>query len=494
MQSVRYYPRNTTAAHLLGYMVSNNDSVEGEEAFFSYRLPDFRGVVGIEGGLDMTLRGKAGTKTVTVNYLGYRQSDNIWANAEAGRNVSLTIDLKLQAVCEQSMRKHAGPNARGAVVVMDVNTGDILSLASSPSSDPNYFINKFPPAEWERWGDVAIGVQKNRGTHELYQPGSTFKPIVALAALENGLDQSETIRVEPNPKNAGRGVIFVGRDRTAISDTATPGDYNLRRALVKSSNAYFVTVGLRPGVFSRVADLARRLHLGERFGSDVLPLMQESAGHFPTQDTIKSRWMPGDTAHVSIGQGKMDVTPLQMAVMTSALANGGNVLWPRLVARTESQDTTSAETPVVFPNKRVRDHLGVSERNLKIVRDAMVAETEDDADNATGRHVRIPGLRICGKTGTAERKERGETRNTTWFISYAPYEQPRYAVVVMVEDGQSGGGTCAPVAREVYLALQKDFLSPKPTIQSPESRVPGRPANARTVTRLGTSDSGHRTN
>ncbi|NOS69857.1 MAG: hypothetical protein HOP33_07995 [Verrucomicrobia bacterium] len=493
-QSVRHYPRNTTAAHLLGYMVSNNDSVEGEEAFFSYRLPDFRGVVGIEGGMDMTLRGKAGTKTVTVNYLGYRQSENVWAAAENGRNVGLTIDLKLQATCEQSLRTHAGAEARGAVVVMNVNTGDILALASSPSSNPNYFINKFPPAEWQRWGDNTIGVQKNRATHELYQPGSTFKPIVALAALEKGLDPSETIHVEPNPKNPNRGVIYVGRNRESINDTATPGPYNLRRALVKSSNFYFVTMGLRPGVFNRVSELAHRLHLGERFGSDVLPLMQESAGHFPTEKMISSQWMPGDTAHVSIGQGKMDVTPLQMAVLTSALANGGNVLWPRLVARTQTQDMNALEPSIEFPNKRVRDHLGVSDRNIRIVREAMLAETEDDEDRATGLRVRVPGLRICGKTGTAERKERGEIHNTTWFISYAPYEQPRYAVVVMVEDGQSGGGTCAPVAHDVYLALQKDFLGPKTIVQSPRPTVPSRIADARGNTLPRTTNHEPRTN
>jgi len=464
VQSTRQYPHGTTAAHLLGYMVSNNDSMEGEEAFFSYRLPDYRGVVGIEGGLDRALRGRAGTKTVTVNYLGYRQSENIWAPAEAGANVVLTIDLKLQAACEQAFRTRAGQDARGAVVVMDVNTGDILALVSSPVSDPNYFINKFPASEWRRWNDPGIGVQKNRATRETYQPGSTFKPIIALAALELGLDPAETIHVEPNPRNAARGVIYVGKNRQTINDTAPPGDYDLRKALAKSSNAYFVSIGLRPGVFDRVQELGRRLHLGERFGPDVLPLMQESSGNFPIREVLRSRWMPGNTAHISIGQGQMDVTALQMAVMTSALANGGDVLWPRLVARMESQDPTTTEQPVVFPHKRVRDRLGVSQRNLQHVREGMLADTEDPG--GTGRYSTVPGLRICGKTGTAERNERGEVHNTTWFISYAPYERPRYAVVVMVEDGQSGGGTCAPVARDVYLALQKTLMNPNSTVQS----------------------------
>jgi cell division protein FtsI/penicillin-binding protein 2 len=149
----------------------------------------------------------------------------------------------------------------------------------------------------------------------------------------------------------------------------------------------------------------------------------------------------------------MDVTPLQMAVMTSALANGGKVLWPRLISRIEPPDPASWEKPTLIPPGRVRDELGVSANSLRIVRDAMLAETEDP--EGTGRAAAVPGLRVCGKTGTAdaERTERGQKLNTVWFISYAPADQPRYAVVVMVENGQSGGTTCAPVAHDIYTAL-----------------------------------------
>jgi penicillin-binding protein 2 len=230
----------------------------------------------------------------------------------------------------------------------------------------------------------------------------------------------------------------------------------LRRALVRSSNTYFVTNGLRPGVFARVVELGRRLHLGERIG---LPLKQETGGHFPTAADIRN-WPPGEKANICIGQGKMDVTPVQMAVMTAALANGGKVLLPRLVDRLESQDPTGLEPPITFPNGVVRDNLGIQPRHIQTVRDAMLAETEDP--EGTGhRYVNVPGLRICGKTGTAERIEAGEKRNTTWFISYAPYDNPKYAVVVMAEDGESGGKTCGPVAADVYTALIKPPAQPK---------------------------------
>jgi cell division protein FtsI/penicillin-binding protein 2 len=265
--------------------------------------------------------------------------------------------------------------------------------------------------------------------------------------LENGLNPDEIFHVEPNLADPNRGAVLVGRDK--IRDTASPGEYNLRKAIVKSSNSYFVMIGIQPGVFSHVVELARRLHLDELNG---LPLRQESRGEFPTPERRRSNWGAGHIAHISIGQGEMSVTPMHMAVLTSALANGGKVLWPRLVSRLEPQNPTSVESPTNFTAGRIRDRLGVNPHYLQIVRNAMVAETEDN--EGTGKHARLEGLRICGKTGTAERIERGQKRNTTWFISFAPYEGPaRYAVVVMVEDGASGGASCAPVARDIYKKL-----------------------------------------
>ncbi len=451
VQPIRVYPYGTTAAHVLGYLRKDDSSAEGEEAFFWYRMPDYRGLVGIEGGYDSQLRGRAGAKSVQVNNLGYRQTENIWSAVEPGQNVVLTLDLKIQQAAEASVRKLLGPDAHAAVVVMDVESGDLLTLASSPSTDPNNFIRGFSLAERERWHDETLGVQKNRATAEQYQAGSIFKTIVALAALENGLNPQEIYRVAENPAIPTKGIIYVGRQ--AFHDTVPPGDYDLRRAIVRSSNAYFITNGLRPGVFERVVELGRRLHLAERIG---LPLMQDAAGHFPKPDQVRN-WPAGNTANICIGQGVMDVTPLQMAVMAGALANGGKVLWPRLVDRLEAPEATSLEAPTVFPKNRIRDELGVSERNLNIVREAMLAETEDMVEG-TGKKVHVDGLRICGKTGTAERKEQGVKRNTTWFISFAPYEKPRYAVVVMVENGDSGGRTCAPIAQDVYLALQNREL------------------------------------
>ena len=445
IQSARYYPNGTTAAHLLGHLKKDDRSIEGEASFFNYRLTDYRGELGIEGGYDPQLHGQAGEKSVLVNNLGFHQGENILSPVEPGRNVVLTIDLAIQQAAEKALPM-LGPETRGAAVVMDVNTGDVLALASVPTYDPNVFIPNISATDYVWLSDARLRPQINRATQGQYQAGSTFKTLVALAALENGLNPEEIYHVAPNPANPGKGIIYIGNQ--PFHDTAPPGDYNLRRALVRSSNAYFINHGLRHGVLDRVVELGGRLHLGEKIG---MHLSQEAAGHFPKAEKVRS-WTAGNSANICIGQGEMDVTPLQMAVLTSALANGGEVLQPQLVDRIESQDPSGLEPAAIFPKHQVRDVLGVSRRSLQILHDDMLAETED-AIEGTGRPARVAGLRICGKTGTAERTEHGEKRNTTWFISFAPYEHPKYAVVVAVEDGGSGGGTCAPVAKKIYEAL-----------------------------------------
>lgn len=444
IQSARRYPYQTAAAHVLGFLHSDDSSAVDEVAFFSYRLPDYRGVLGIEAGYDQELRGTAGGKSVLVNNVGYRQTETVWSQAEPGRNVVLTLDLPIQQAAEGALQEKFGPSTRGAVVVMEVNTGDILALASSPTFNPNYSVQGFPPGESQWRSDPKLRPIINRATYENFLPGSIFKTVVAMACLENGLDTEEVIY---NP-----GYIMIGRKR--IGDLARPGSYNFHRAFIKSSNTYFITNGLRAGV-GNIVRLGQRLHLGERIG---LPTRQDAPGHFPTLQRISAGWFPVDSAYLCIGQGEVDVTPLQMAVLTAAIANGGKVLWPRLVMRLESPDPASGEPPTLYESGRVRDDLGVKPRTLSILREAMLADVED-ADEGTGREAAVPGLRICGKTGTAQKKNifGGLEEDQTWFISFAPFEQPRYAVVVLieVEHGGSGGGTCAPVAKRIYQALQQ---------------------------------------
>ncbi|SPE52840.1 Penicillin-binding protein 2 [Verrucomicrobia bacterium] len=456
VQSLRVYPLGTTASHVLGRLTRDESSQEGEEAFFSYRLPDYRGKVGIEYGFDRQLRGVAGAKSVLVNNLGYRQTENVWSPAEAGQNVVVCLDSYIQQAAERALPIF-GPATHGAVIVMDVNTGDILAMASSPTLNPNFFVQGFPPGEYQQISSMRA--EMNLCTQENYQPGSIFKTVVGMAALEAGLDPEQTFAISADPQRPDKAMIRVGSQ--TFHDTAPPGDFNFRRALKLSSNSYFISNGLRTGI-ENIARLAHRLHLGERTG---MPTRQEVSGRFPTLHRVENNlvdndghnWFDGDTANLCIGQGPIAVTPLQMAVMTAAIANGGKVLWPRLVDRIEPQDPTSNLGTQVFPSAQVRDELGVKPRTLQLLREAMLADVED-ADG-TGRQARVPNLRICGKTGTSQKKDASGKleEHVTWFASFAPYETPHYAVLVMVEVPSgilaSGGGDCAPIARKIYTAI-----------------------------------------
>ncbi len=436
VQSYRYYPYGTLAGHVLGYLVRDNRSQQGEDAYFSYRLPDYRGVVGIEGGFDKELRGRAGAEEVLVNNLGYRQSTTILSPPRPGRNVVLTLDLRLEQAATHSIERRLGTNATAAVVVMDVHTGDVLAMVSSPAINPDYRMNS---ASW--LNDPALRPQINRASQQNYAPGSIFKLIVALACLKAGLNPNATI---DNP-----GYIYIGRRH--IRDLAPPGEYNLKKAIMHSSNTYFITNGVWAGP-KKIVQMGEQFDLGERTG---LPTLQETPGIFPSvADVTRPSWHAGDTANLSIGQGDIAVTPVQMAVMVSAIANGGKVLWPRLVERIEPPEPDSGEKPTVFPSGVVRDTLNVPQRDLQILCEAMLAETEE----GTGREAQVPGLQICGKTGTAQvMNARGqEINNTTWFASFAPYGNPRYAVLVMVEGGVWGGTTCAPIAHDIYEQIMKD--------------------------------------
>ena len=454
MQSARNFPNGTVAAHVLGYLQHDDSSGTGEEAFYNYRLPDYKGLSGIEGQFNDDLHGRAGAESVLVNNLGYRQSANVWNKSEPGHNVVLTVDMDIQKAAEDSLRNHWGAGVRGSVVVMDVRNGDILAMVSSPAYDPNQFAQGINADKYQAFKDS--GAENNRATHENYAPGSIFKTVVALAALENGLDPNRTFRVDPNPRDTAKGGIFIGR--RLIRDTAPPGEYKFQRAFIHSSNSYFVTNGIRAGV-ENIVRIGQEFHLGERTG---LFARQETGGSFPTLDRVRANdWHDGDTANMCIGQGEIAVTPVQMAVMIAAIANGGTVLFPRLVQRIEPVDEDSTEPAKDLPAGLVRDRLTVRPRSLQLVREAMLADVE--STEGTGTKAAVPGFRICGKTGTAQVQDGANhlTGYNFWFASFAPYENPRYSVVVMVQSAGtgSGGTVCAPIAHDIYEAIvQKNQL------------------------------------
>jgi len=437
--SSRTYP-HAAAAHLIGYLKRDDSSSEDEDSFYHYRMPDFVGRTGIELLFDQNLRGRAGTRTMLVNNLGYRQSEHMSTPAGAGHNVVLTLDLAIQRAAEQALAT-ARPDVEGAVVVMDPTNGDILAIASAPTFNPGDFVPRIDSDAWDRLRDPQLRPLILRATQERYPPGSIFKIITGLAALEAGGLNPAEIFSSPGHFQLGR--------RT-IKDTAPAGNYNFRRAFIHSSNTYFIHHALQAGP-DRLTEMGERFFLGKSTG--LLP-GQEVAGQFPDRAKLREGWAPGDTANLSIGQGPVTVTPLQMAVMTSAVVNGGKVWWPRLVDRIESPEADAVNPVEQFPAARLRGDLNVNPKNLDTIRDAMLADVEDP--EGTGRRAAVPGMKIGGKTGTAEVQRGGRNVDKiTWFVSFAPYENPKYVVVVMIESGSSGGGTCAPVAQKIYRAIQQ---------------------------------------
>jgi penicillin-binding protein 2 len=465
LEPEREYPNGTIAAHVLGETVRETEgqSLADEESFYNYRLPDYVGKTGIEGKYNNELHGHPGVAAVLVNNKGYRISEDVETPPQVGADVTLTVDLDLQQAAEDALtkaiidKKKSGDEVNGAVVVMDVRNGDVLAMASSPVFDPNDFAEGISTEKFNALQQVQA--EKNRATFENYAPGSIFKPVVGLAALDNGLNPNEVYHVEKNPTKPDHGCIYVGKRK--IEDTAPSGDYDFKHALIHSSNSYFINYGLQVAHIENIVALGKQFHFGERTG---LFSNQETKGSFPTPVQVQkiSGWTDGETANICIGQGAIDVTPLQIAVAYSAIANGGTVFWPRIVSRINSPDVSDSATN--FPAARVRDQLRVKPGSMKILHAAMF----DDVQSAegTGKEAKVPGLNICAKTGTAQVQDEHNRLigHNYWFASFAPAESPRYAVVTMMQSptlGGSGGGNCAPIAHDIYEAIVKKETAPK---------------------------------
>ena len=427
----RYYPE-MSVAHLVGHL-RKDTSVKEESAAYNYRLPDFRGVIGLEQTFDDKIRGQPGTRTMLVNHLGYRQSESLIVPSQPGNHIYLTIDLEIQKIAHAALAK-SGHKA-GAAVVLDVNNGDVIALASHPAFDPNEFIPSIGPKKWAEYRNSNPSPLLFRATQERYPPGSIFKIISGLAALESGVVKTNDIMYSAGHYQLGR---------RNIDDTAPPGQYDFKKAFKHSSNTYFIHHGLACGI-ENIIRMGNQFFLGQRSG--LLP-RQEVAGQFPTLEEVRGNWRDGDTANIAIGQGRITVTPLQMGLMTAAVANGGRIFWPRLVARIEPADPDAFIEAMSFPKGKVRGQLRVNPRNLKALQHAMWADVHEES--GTGWRSKIESYAVCGKTGTAEVRSGGRRDKITWFASYAPYKHPRYAIVVMVESGISGGRTCAPIAKKMF--------------------------------------------
>ncbi|MEZ5647886.1 MAG: penicillin-binding protein 2 [Alphaproteobacteria bacterium] len=450
----RFYPQGSTAAHVLGYV---SIVAEGEQTGDPLlELPDFRvGKNGVERRYDKIMRGKAGTSEVEVNALGRVVRELHRHEGGAGNDIVLTLDIELQKFVMGRL-----PSEGAAAVVLDIHSGEVLSMASTPSYDPNRFSNGIAVNEWQELISDPRTPLVNKAIHGQYAPGSTFKIIVALAALEAGMQLDFTATCP--------GYKEIGGSRFHCWKHDGHGEIDLYRAMAGSCDVFFYELGLKIGV-DRMAAMARRLGLGSLLGID---LPGEASGFVPTREwkrsVLNQPWWQGDTLITSIGQGAVLGTPLQLAMMAARVANGGKAITPHVMR--EIRDGTTVVQSISSPNTLV-SHLGISRESLDVVMKAMNGVVNEPGGTAYGSRITMPGFSMAGKTGTsqvrritaAEREAGIKTndelpwaqRDHAVFVAFGPVTQPRYACAVVVEHGGSGAKVAAPIARDILLELQK---------------------------------------
>ncbi|HEX8388331.1 MAG TPA: penicillin-binding protein 2 [Sphingomonas sp.] len=428
----RYYPAGAAVAHLTGYVGTATAEQFKESKDQLLVTPGFKlGKDGLEKKLEPLLRGKAGAKRVEVTARGRLVQPLATRPDTPGRNIRLTIDAGLQEYAARRL----GSNS-GSVVVVDCRSGDLLAMVSMPAYDPNSFSDGISNLEWRMLSDDDHIPLMNKALQGLYPPGSTFKPATAMAGLRAGIDPEHVVNCPGGYQLGNRFFRCLGRH----------GPMNLHRAIARSCNTYFYTVGREVGM-DAVAAAARQLGLGAEYD---LPFPSQRYGTIPDpawkERKYKQKWTQADTLNASIGQGYILTSPLQLGVQVARIASGRRLM-PRVLAG----------APVDAPL------LDVPPERMALIRSGM-DEVVNGAGTAVRSRLQLDGIRMGGKTGTAQvRRIAGGARggsNVPWkyrdhglFVGFAPVDDPRYAVSVVIEHGMSGSGAAAPVARDVITWL-----------------------------------------
>jgi penicillin-binding protein 2 len=432
----RHYPYGGLASHQLGYLGKVSQAQRKQE---QADIGLLIGQGGLEKIYDKYLRGIPGRRMIQVNASGRKVKDLGIEEPRPGTDIYLTMDLDAQKAAEDGLGDRPG-----AVVAMDPNTGEILALASHPNFDPNLFPRGISPKDWVRLTEDPSHPLYNRAIQSVYPPGSTFKIIVALAGLEYGV-------IKPDEKITCHGFITSGRRSFRCWKNHGHGPVSLHQAIVESCDVYFYTMGDRIG-WDRVAEFAKKLGYGSLTG---IPLPDEKPGLIPTTEWKKKRtgeaWYAGDSYINSIGQGFVLVSPIQACQMIGAIANGGYFYRPFLLKQTRNRETGAVKT---FASDRERV-VKLDADALELVRSGLIGVVNEPGGTAHG--AQTPMAIVAGKTGTSQvvaqkvpgRKLSESTRDHAWFIAYAPADNPKIAVAVLVEHGGHGGSAAAPVARKV---------------------------------------------
>ena len=439
---VRYYPYAEAMSHVIGYVgaVSENDLDDRD----LLKLPDFKvGKDGVEKKLELQLRGKPGVKEVEVNVHGLAVRELNTQLSTPGKEIHLTLDARLQNYTFDLLKDESA-----GCVVMDIERGDILTLMSCPSFDPNRFSKGITTKYWNALRENERIPLMNKATTGQYPPGSTFKMLVGIAGLEAGA-------VKEYERVYCPGHFFLGKHRFNCWKPGGHGNMDYRSAIAQSCDVYFYTVAQRVGI-EKIAEMAHNFGLGERFG---IPIGAERSGLIPTPEwkrkSYDQPWHTGDTINASIGQGYVLSTPFQLAVMAARLGSG-KLIMPRLVI--PDDELPGAPLPQW-------DNIAINPTYLRAAQEGMSMVTNTPSGTAYGRRIRDPQFAMAGKTGTSQVRRitiRGQDQNTIpWkyrhhalFVAYAPLDKPRYACGLIVEHG-GGGGLAATYVRDILHMAQK---------------------------------------
>ncbi len=469
---IRHYPFGDIASHVLGYVAAVSEKeLEGDDPLLE--LPDFRiGKNGIEKAYDLELRGSAGTSQVEVNAFGRVVRELAREDGIAGQDIVLTLDMALQ---DFAARRCAAEQS-AACVVMDSWTGDVLALASSPGYDPSAFAAGLTPTQWKELVGDERHPLNNKAISGVYAPGSTFKPVVALAALEAGA-------MTPDTRVSCPGFFDLGNAKFHCWKKGGHGVMNMRDAIKHSCDVYFYETARRLGI-DKIAAMAKRFGLGEILGIDI---PGEKAALMPTTTwkfgATGIKWQPGDTISAGIGQGYVTATPLQLATYAARLATGRAVV-PRL---TREAGVMTAD--IITEHLPEFSAIPIPQKDRSLVLDGMYAVVNEQGGTAYAARITDAGMQMGGKSGTSQvahisqaEREHGvkkakdlpwDRRDHALFISFAPVSAPRYVCAVIVEHGgvEGGGGSAvaAPICRDVLREAQK---------RDPARHLPDRPFGA----------------
>ena len=444
---LRVYHYGDLASHLIGYLGEINREELDRMDRARYRGGDLIGKAGLERLRETDLSGTKGRDYMEVNALGFEQKSLKGERPVPGHDLQLTLDIDMQKIAEEEL---ISKNYAGAVVAMEVNTGRLLTMASSPPLHLQDFVGGISHANWQAMLDNPLHPLINKLVQGQYPPGSTYKPVTALAGLAEGVVTPETTFFCPGYHRFGNRIYRCWK-------RGGHGTVNLKRAVAESCDVYFYQVGQRLGV-DRLAKYARLFGLGNITGVEM---EHEKAGIVPSTEWKRKvhneKWHEGETLSVAIGQGYNLVTPLQLTVMTAAIANGGTLYKPAIVEKEVLPDGTVAQN---FHPEVLHRFTGQG-RNLKLIRDGMVEAV--NGKRGTGRRAQVDaeGIVVGGKTGTAQvvrlkqyqhLKEQDipyKYRDHAWFTCFAPAVNPEIAVTVLVEHGLHGSSAAAPIAAKI---------------------------------------------